>query len=371
MRWCAGTGGDARCYAGRTLATAALLILCLAASAQASDPATTRAVAELADYHPDAAVAALAQAARTRSLSPFENYLMGLALYRGHHFGEAKPWLDKAKAGGFEEWLDWPKTSVLLGWLAEIGKLWPPEVPADGANSPALPAFADNPSDPWCQAVLSHRREAQRVARRLYGEHAPALPLILLTDRPRYDRLFKLLTESDFIVDWQDGTGMAGFAIFCTLSKGGKHLWQPDNREAVAAIYHEYGHALAMTYIGDGFGDRVPRWLNEGIAEFTAQLICDPGRLDRAWARIKGAHLPGSLDELEKRFYTRPDAWASYGLAAGIMSQITVGRRPRVAEEILSRIKSGATVATAVKAACDVDPEELFRRALRGPGEVK
>ena len=345
--------------------------LCLTSAAHASDPATTKAVAEIANAHPYAAAGALTEATRARSLSPFENYLMGLALYRAHRFMEAKPWLEKAKAGGFEDWLDWPKVSVMLGWLGEIEKLWPPQIPADGTNSPALPAFVDSPSDPWCQAILRHRRDAQRVARRLYGERAPVLPLILLTDRPRYERLFKLLTECEFLVDWQDGTGMAGFAMFCTLSKGGKHLWQPDNGEAVASIYHEYGHALEMTYIGDGFGDMVPRWLNEGIAEFTAQLICDPGRLDRAWARTRGTHLPVSLEDLDKRFYTRADPWASYGMAAGIMSEITTDRRPRIAEEILGRIKSGATVAAAIKAACDTEPEELFRRALKGPEGVR
>ena len=53
------------------------------------------------------------------------------------------------------------------------------------------------------------------------------------------------------------------------------------------------------------------------------------------------------------------------------MSEITTGRRPRIAEEILGCIKSGASVETAVRDAVGVEPEDLFRRALKGPGGVK
>jgi hypothetical protein len=120
-------------------------------------------------------------------------------------------------------------------------------------------------------------------------------------------------------------------------------------------LVHETTHGFNYRYKS---GQRLPSWLNEGIADWAAIAVVrgDRGARTRVRNAVVQAKKQGNLGG--DFFTTRQIAPWQYGIAAG-MVDFMLKSNPKAFRELIDAVKSGKKWEDALQAAYGVTPEEL------------
>jgi hypothetical protein len=158
------------------------------------------------------------------------------------------------------------------------------------------------------------------------------------------------------------GDGSGHMAMWKPVAEGNGIPLALAEREWAYTLAHEFTHAFIDRYRSNR---RIPRWMNEGIAEIVAQgLFPTPGR--RTQARQLALH----HDSLEPLFSDENIPGAEWYPAMQGLVQTLIARDRRGFLELFNAIKDGANPQDAMKRLYEWDNEALEKAwrdfALRG-----
>ncbi|MFW6332998.1 MAG: peptidase MA family metallohydrolase [Thermodesulfobacteriota bacterium] len=211
--------------------------------------------------------------------------------------------------------------------------------------------------------------------------HGAAEDVVRIYPRVRADLSHTLKRRVDFpvtvvlIPDNRDFRRMAGNPYFSAFAVGEKALMvidltkmDGDPGKLSATLKHELVHLVLHRYIG---GDRLPRWLNEGVAQWVSDGYSEL-LIQKRWDVLRGAVLSGDppdLDRLADRFPARrrPLLLAYEASKSAVEFMVReFGKEPVL--NLLDRLSRGQDLEAAFHGALGVFPaemERLWHRQLR------
>ena len=162
---------------------------------------------------------------------------------------------------------------------------------------------------------------------------------------------------------------MAGNPYFSAFAVGEKALMvidlakmDGDLEKLSATLKHELVHLVLHRYIG---GDRLPRWMNEGVAQWVSDGFSEL-LIQKRWDVLRGAVLSGDppdLDRLAYRFpaQRRPLLLAYEASKSAVEFMVSEFGKESVLE-LLDRLSRGQDLDAAFHGALGIYPAELERR---------
>ncbi len=211
--------------------------------------------------------------------------------------------------------------------------------------------------------------------------HGAAEDVARLYPQVRADLSHTLNRRVDFPVtvvlvpDSRDFRRMSGNPYFSAFAVGEKALMvidltkmDGDLGRLSATLKHELVHLVLHRYIGR---DRLPRWLNEGVAQWVSDGYSEL-LIQKRWDVLRGAVLSGDppdLDRLADRFPAgRRSLLLAYEASKSAVEFMVseFGKKPVL--NLLDRLSRGQDVDAAFQGALGVYPaemERLWHRRLR------
>ena len=204
--------------------------------------------------------------------------------------------------------------------------------------------------------------------------HGAAEDVARLYPRVRSELAHTLNRRVDFPVtivlvpDSRDFRQMAGNPYFSAFAVGEKALMvidlakmDGDPGKLSATLKHELVHLVLHRYIG---GDRLPRWLNEGVAQWVSDGFSEL-LIQKRWDVLRGAVLSGGLPDLDRladRFPVerRPLLLAYEASKSAVEFMVSeFGKEPVL--NLLDRLSRGQDLDAAFHGALGVYPAEMER----------
>ncbi|MCI0342924.1 MAG: hypothetical protein L0216_17585 [Planctomycetales bacterium] len=304
---------------------------------------------------------------------PEARYLVGHAWMRIHRPDEARPYLIASRVGGFEGYDRWDSVGLMLDRARVVEEVRPPlarEITATAEESaPALRAYAA-PSD-WSTRVLRELPSFVERALQALGKPLPPIDMYLFESWATYERFFSALFVGASPTPRQRGTGNRNVVVYCKNSPAAPVDARHGTRYLLGEVLHEYAHALLATRYGDLYLERVPGWLNEGLAdciaeEYFGSLFEASPELVRAYVGAHGA--PPPYKDLCHHFYDR-DEGTHYAVGR-LLAREMLGRRGVGAiRDLLEAARGTRDFGRALEQVCGRRPEEAYRalvESLRG-----
>jgi len=190
--------------------------------------------------------------------------------------------------------------------------------------------------------IQNYLLEAHREVGRDFMYYPSRTIVVILYTRPEFE---SLRSSPDWLGGMYDGK------IRLPIPAGGL---SPEDFKKI--LWHEYTHAI----LHDLAGNRCPRWLQEGLAQFEEAKVDAPSldRLEKAWKR--GGLIPlGSLSA-RLEMGNRPETAAlAYAEAFSLVDHLVAKYGFFRINLILPRLIRGENWETAVREELGLSPEEL------------
>jgi hypothetical protein len=280
---------------------AALLLACAsAATAQGSldqDVVQIEWMINHGSY--DAAITASSRVLqRLREPDPRPLYLRGYALYSIGALGAAEA--DLAPLGDFYEGGQWPVASEIVHRIERMRALYPAhmqEVKVGGKV--AFRVYYDDDKD-WVRAIIKLLPKALDTGRSLFGVELYETPVFIFTSSPRLQAFMRVRWPTYTLQSWVWAYGVTGMLYFAGITPGGSQLALKSESDYFrGTVVHEYTHSVLHRVLGTL---SVPRWLDEGVAEFVAQRVATSKLVDndRTMRTLTDAGAIVTLDRLNR-----------------------------------------------------------------------
>jgi hypothetical protein len=193
---------------------------------------------------------------------------VGYCYLATNQYNKAEPYLVKAINAGCTKVGYLPSPADLYDRVRRLKGYAPPFYRAFKRGNIQFTVWA-RPTE-WFRTVAEEIPQFMQRSIDAFGTQAPNLDLYIFDRRSDYERFSKLLFEGQSPGLEQNGTGNNHVALFCEEDSNGSMVSQASVQERRAYVMHEIGHALCMTSFGSHYLERVPQWLDEGLADYMA-----------------------------------------------------------------------------------------------------
>jgi hypothetical protein len=300
-------------------------------------------------------------------------YQAGYALMHLHKPQTARPLLEQAAKGNFAGYKDWPSTQSLLDDIAEMAKFTPPHCLDIGDKAqPTIRAFAKETD--WTTPVLKALPLFFERARAVFGAQIPPINFYFFDERRDFERFYTRMFGVGIPTSWHDGTGDANIVVFCEQDRTGNISRPAGVDRTVGDVLHEYGHALCNTIFGDNYLERVPQWLDEGMADAIAspyyQSLFQVS--DRLLTSESGRRSPPSYDQMCEQLYKDPDL--GYAIARMMVGMLVRKYGVPMFKRIIDEARQIENFETAIDQMSGLKCKQLYKSVVNHywrPGSPK
>jgi hypothetical protein len=306
---------------------------------------------------------------RPEAVEPGRAYLLGLALVRVHRFDEARPYVEAAKARGYGSPPGWETAHSLRLRIARCEILRPPlrcTYPDDAAPLIRLYAYPRA----WSDEAAADLGALVAAARTVFPGRLPPTDVYLIPERKAFERFHASLFGVGTTHPRQSGAGRVNAVVLCEEDADGLSRFGVARRLLLpAGLLHEYAHSLCEARYGDLYLERVPQWLNEGLAEAIARIRYDPyPELSSEIVRRSYAErLAPTYEDLSIRMYEAGAAelWARYALARVMTARLLGIEGTGTIARLLDEARRDGDFERAMREVCGPTGSELRAFALR------
>ena len=280
--------------------------------------------------------------------------------FRRHQFQDAAPLLKVACEGDLPE----PQRDKALELRERVQKcqeLCPPLLGHPAGSGLHATVFARKSA--WSDSLVLQFPTFFSRAREVFGPGVPEIAFYLFEDRLAYD-VFCANLLNPKVTTGHRGTGGTNFALFCEFYPNGRKIGAENPDDLFGRVLHEYGHAICNTVFGDDYLDRVPQWLNEGLADYLASIYLK----DLHATAVRNLHTaarqrqPPSYEELSRKLYS--DSSTGYALGDLMVEEIMRNRSPRDVGRIVEAARR-SDFETAIRQVTGADPRDVLQRVLK------
>jgi hypothetical protein len=295
-------------------------------------------------------------------------YLLGLALVRVHRLDEARPYVNSAHARGYTAPRGWESVFSLRLRIARYQILRPPlrSTYPRGAATPAIRLYAHPGA--WGDEVAADLGAMVSAARAAFPDRLPTTDVYLIPERKAYERFHASLFGTDASHSWQPGTGRVHAVAFCAEDAAGLAHVGVARARMPADLLHEYAHALCEARYGDLYLERVPHWLNEGLADAITRVRDErlhadsPEIVSKAYAERPAPTYPVMCCRLyEAETYER------YAVARLMTARLLAGEGLSAVAPLLDTARRTQDFEKAVAAVGGTTGPDLLYGVLRAP----
>lgn len=235
-------------------------------------------------------------------------YDIGFSRLRKHDFVNAEAPLRSAIARGFKAYDGYPAPATLLARVEKLKRLCPP-LKTDIINgSVRIKVYAREM--PWLLSVSPELPKFLEAAKRAFGDSTPPITFYFFDKYSDYHEFFLALFDVDGARDKQLGTGDYNVVLFTAKDDKNEESGKANIKYKHGCILHEYGHALCNTVYGDNYLDKIPDWLDEGLADELARPYLSPQHFayyKKHLAEISVKEPPPSLEAMTTTMYENSD----------------------------------------------------------------
>lgn len=231
-------------------------------------------------------------------------YDIAFSRLRKHDFVNAEAPLRSAIAGGFKGYDGLPTPAVLLARIEKLKRLCPP-LKSDILNG-TVRIKVYSKEMPWLSSVNAELPKFLEAAKGAFGDATPPITFYFFDNYSDYHEFFLALFDIDSTREKQLGTGDYNVVLFSAKDEKNQDSGSANINYKHGCILHEYGHALCNTVYGDNYLERIPDWLDEGLADELARPYLKQQHFSyykKHLAEISVKEPPPSLEAMTSTMY--------------------------------------------------------------------